>query len=84
MIQFGKEDLQAIRHYFVEVCFVILCYVVVILFRQNGELHTRIEKMQTDEINKKEAAAEFWKNAFITTAKYNQYLTTKDTINKVQ
>jgi len=76
-----ESKLGIIRKYWREVCMIALAYTAVFLFRQNAYLHNQIYEMQDKEIGKREDEAKFWRDAFITTAKYNQYLqTNKDTL----
>lgn len=57
-------------------------YTIVFLFRQNAILHDRIDSMYETEMSRRDEETKFWKDAFITTSKYNKYLLIKDTTNE--
>lgn len=56
---------------------IALAYSIVFLFRQNSMLQNQLIANKDEEVKRKEAESEFWRDAFITTAKLNQYLQNK-------
>lgn len=77
-----ESKLGIIRKYWRELCMIALVYTVVFLFKQQATLNQRIYDMQKEEIRKKEEESNFWRDAFITTSKYNKYMQQKDTTDE--
>lgn len=88
MINIDEQKLSIIRSYWRELCIIALAYTVVFLFRQQTVLVNKIDTMRQEELKrqetqlqKKQEMADYWREAFITTAKYNKYLQqSKDTL----
>lgn len=75
---------MAVRKYWRELCMIAMAYTIVFLFRRNEVLNSNIQDMLKNEVVKKEKEgvrkdeqAKFWRDAFITTAKFNKYLEKK-------
>lgn len=73
MIKIDEEHLKAIRHYMREICIVVLAYAVVNLYHEVMNLRDKSEIEKLEQIK-------FWKDAYMTTSKFNKYLQTRDTI----